>query len=761
MIDIIVPVYNGFDYLAPLLQSILRHTDLRANRLLLVEDSSPDERVRPFLREFIAGAGRGLNIEMLENERNLGFVGSCNRGMKHSAENDVILLNSDTEVTPRWLGKIAAAAARRPEIATVTPLTNNGTITSVPEFCRDNELPADLSLDAYADLIEQTSLHIYPEMPTGHGYCMFIAREALRVVGFFDEATFKKGYGEENDFCYRAIELGFVNILCDDTFIYHKGTQSFTEDKKNDSIKEATAVLERRYPALRSYTSHYVVYKHNLVIQKNVAWQLMLGNRKNILFVAHTWIENEDEIRCVGGATLHVWDLMRNLGGEYNAFVFYSKKEGYGLSVYTPQGKRDFTFPMRVFYDVKYHNGPYSDLLRQILTQFDIDLVHIHHTAGHTLDIAKIAKEQGLPVVYTIHDFYSFCLFINCVNPLEKYCEPTCENVGNCAGCLSHYRGIGHNIAPRYREVMGEMLALCDVILSPADATATIVREIYPFLSPVTVPHGLDSSDYRAGGPAQPRGEAFHIAFIGGVAVHKGSHRIAALIKNCAGKKVRFTVFGAVYDEEIKKLADKNPAVTLIENYERADIVAMLQEHAVDLVGLFSIWPEAFSYTLTEAMMAGVPVLTFDTGALGERVRESGSGFLLPLGCSDRDVARKVDELMQHRDELAKTAAHLKTLKLKTTAEMGADHLRIYAPLAGEKHRNLHDRAFFERLLSDRASAADQMLMYQLFAAEEELRTLRSSLKYRVVNAIRFPPKFGIAVRRWGRGAARLLGRKG
>ena len=98
-----------------------------------------------------------------------------NIGMKIS-ENDVILLNSDTEVTDNWLNKIKAYAYSDSTIATVTLLTNNGTICSVPEFCCDNEIPDNFDLKEYSDMIERISLREYSEIPTAVGFCMFIKR---------------------------------------------------------------------------------------------------------------------------------------------------------------------------------------------------------------------------------------------------------------------------------------------------------------------------------------------------------------------------------------------------------------------------------------------------------------------------------------------------------------------------------------------------------------------------------------------------------
>lgn len=143
-VDIIVPIYNAFDDVRVCIESVIQHTDLSNHRLLLINDRSTDSRILPFLKQAIED-NKSLNIVLKENIENLGFVGTVNVGMGAS-ENDVVLLNSDTKVTARWLEKIQKCAYSKNGVATVTPLSNNATLASVPDFLIENEIPADTTL---------------------------------------------------------------------------------------------------------------------------------------------------------------------------------------------------------------------------------------------------------------------------------------------------------------------------------------------------------------------------------------------------------------------------------------------------------------------------------------------------------------------------------------------------------------------------------------------------------------------------------------
>jgi GT2 family glycosyltransferase len=152
------------------------------------------------------------------------------------AETDVILLNSDTEVTSGWLQHLASCLDSDVTIATATPWSNNGEIVSIPGFCRSNPVPDNP--DNIATLIASCGRPVYPEIPTAVGFCMAISLQTIRLIGLFDEVTFGLGYGEENDFCLRAGQAGLRNVLCDNAYVVHHGGASFgplglTPDEKS------------------------------------------------------------------------------------------------------------------------------------------------------------------------------------------------------------------------------------------------------------------------------------------------------------------------------------------------------------------------------------------------------------------------------------------------------------------------------------------------------------------------------------------------
>jgi len=154
-VDVIIPVFNAYSLINACLHSVIEHFDNNA-RLILMDDSSSDSRILPCLEECQRQAQFPVVIH--RNNDNQGFVKTVNQGMQFSDDNDVILLNSDTIVTKNWIAKLRIAAYSKDNVATVTPMSNNATIFSVPDFGKVNQLPPGYDIDRFAELIETQTL---------------------------------------------------------------------------------------------------------------------------------------------------------------------------------------------------------------------------------------------------------------------------------------------------------------------------------------------------------------------------------------------------------------------------------------------------------------------------------------------------------------------------------------------------------------------------------------------------------------------------
>ena len=181
-IEVIVPVYRGLAETLACIESVLASGDAIPARVTVIDDCSPEPDLSEVLRA-MADAGRILYVR---NEENLGFVGSANRGLALASDGDVVLLNSDTVVPEKFLDRLYRAAYSDLTIATATPLSNNATICSLPRPPGTEAAPYGLDLAAIDAIVRESNAGIVRDIPTAHGFCMFIKRAALDDIGQFD-----------------------------------------------------------------------------------------------------------------------------------------------------------------------------------------------------------------------------------------------------------------------------------------------------------------------------------------------------------------------------------------------------------------------------------------------------------------------------------------------------------------------------------------------------------------------------------------------
>jgi GT2 family glycosyltransferase len=250
-VDVVVPVYGGRALALQAIDSVLGAATREAFELVVVDDASPD----PLLRSELQALAEAGLITLMENERNVGFVGAVNRGLALHPLRDVVLLNSDARVFGDWLDRLLAAL-RTPRTATATPLSNAATILSYPATLCENRLPADVDIARWDRLCAAIDMPVV-EIPTGVGFCMAVSRACLDRIGDFDQEQFGRGYGEENDFCCRATAAGWRHVAATGLFVWHRGGASFGKEREK-LIDAAQATIETLHPGYAATVGRFI-----------------------------------------------------------------------------------------------------------------------------------------------------------------------------------------------------------------------------------------------------------------------------------------------------------------------------------------------------------------------------------------------------------------------------------------------------------------------------------------------------------------------
>ena len=279
-VDIVIPVYQDLVVTRRCLESVLGHQQQCIHEVVVIDDASPEPGMVDYLNQLAAARG----ITLLHNPVNQGFVATANRGLTLHPDRDVVLLNSDTEVHGDWLDRLARCAYADGMTGTVTPFSNNATICSYPRFCGLNELPPGLSLAETDALFQRANAGRWLEIPTAVGFCMYIRRDCLQVVGYFDERAFGLGYGEENDFCMRAAKAGWRHALCADTYVYHVGGVSFS-GRQEQLLAQAQETLTRLHPDYHERIQAFIQEDPARPLRMAVDWERALRAPEQALYV--------------------------------------------------------------------------------------------------------------------------------------------------------------------------------------------------------------------------------------------------------------------------------------------------------------------------------------------------------------------------------------------------------------------------------------------------------------------------------------------
>jgi GT2 family glycosyltransferase/SAM-dependent methyltransferase len=227
LVSIIIPHQAGTEILVDCLEALAADGSHPDTEVLLVDNGSSDGSVQEAQRRF-------PHVRVIRLERNEGYAGGCNRGIRASRGDYVLLLNDDTKVSPGCVGALVQAAEADPTIGACQPKIRSLRDPSQFEYSG----AAGGLMDIYAYPFSRGRLMGHVEEDRGQyddpieifwasGVCMLIRRSALDEAGLFDETFF--AYMEEIDLCWRIHLQGRRIVYVPTAVVYHIGGYSLDQ----------------------------------------------------------------------------------------------------------------------------------------------------------------------------------------------------------------------------------------------------------------------------------------------------------------------------------------------------------------------------------------------------------------------------------------------------------------------------------------------------------------------------------------------------
>jgi GT2 family glycosyltransferase/glycosyltransferase involved in cell wall biosynthesis/SAM-dependent methyltransferase len=210
-VSIVIPVLNHARHTFACLKRLLEQTEGEGYEVIVVDDGSTDETPQ-MLR-------RMRNMRVIRNEKNQGFVKSCNLGASLARGEHLVFLNNDVLVTKGWLSSLLKTVEETPAAGAVGAklLYPDGTLQEAGAIvwsdgsawnCGRGEDP------------EKPEFNFLREVDYCSAACLLVKREAFERVGGFDP-RYAPAYYEDTDLCFSIRRLGYRVLYQPRAVVYH------------------------------------------------------------------------------------------------------------------------------------------------------------------------------------------------------------------------------------------------------------------------------------------------------------------------------------------------------------------------------------------------------------------------------------------------------------------------------------------------------------------------------------------------------------
>ena len=614
-LNVIVPVYRDVEVTRTCIQSVINFRNPSRDRLIVVNDRSPDKEMSGVLGYFESLP----NVLVLNNVENLGFVRSVNKGLTACTSGHILLLNSDTQIFAGAFDELVSVLEADRAIATVTAMSNNATIFSYPHRTKPSIVLEDVSWEGLAAIALSRSKGLMIDVPTGHGFCMLIRREAFEEVGYLNE-VFGRGYGEENEFCQRASDLGYKHVAACGVFVEHRESTSFKSEKV-DLISRNLRILDGLYP---EYTPVIMSYEERDPLRR-ARWPLdayrLRQSSKSFLVIFETYLGGGSK-----KSSLELTELM-NTAVECEVITVTCRSDGAVLvSLSDPLIQAQFE-----------QNEAKS--LFDLLGSANVCGAIVHQLLGFSQSFieALAVWSTVTPVVFYLHDYYPICPRVTLIDAVHEFCNvPTtdvCERCVKMAG--THEASRLNELHPsQHRSMFESLLRRVTMIIAPNEDPIRHVQKAFPGLPVKVIPH----PDLL---PARPislsHAQRSNFVLLGAIGEHKGSKIFLELARQARLHRpdLHFHVLGYTNcDHHFAKLDN----VSITGPYNAEDLPELIESAQAQAALFLHTWPETFSYTLTEAAKYGLIPIVPDIGAPAYRVRQAQFGIVYPFPVSPKEV---------------------------------------------------------------------------------------------------------------------------
>ncbi len=564
---VIVPSYGQVDVTARCLAAIAAHPPTTPFEVIVAEDASGDPAV--------ARLRQVANLNLVENERNLGFLLNCNATAERSDAEFLMFLNNDTQVQPGWLDSLVDLLRRRPDAAAAGGklIYPDGRLQEAGGIIWDDASGWNFGR---LDDPEKPVYNYVREADYVSGAALLVRRDDFSALGGFDPA-FAPAYCEDSDLAFRLRAAGRAVLYQPRSVAVHfEGMSHGTDLAAGQKAYQVTnqARLRARWQQVLA-DEHYPNANHLMRARDRAR------HRKIILVIDH-YVPQPD--RDAGSRTMM-------------AFMAAFLQAGRVIKFWT-------------------ENGAYSAGYTEALQDMGIEVLYGPQPGGFAGWIAENGADIDGVLLSRPHVSGSF------IAPLRRHTTARLAYYGHDlhgARMRRQAAATGDQALARQADAAEgterEIWRQVDVVLYPSDEEVRRVQALEPHIrAQAVIPYAFPAF----GEPRDPPpGEA--ILFVAGFGHPPNEDAACWFVSEilplvlAARPGVRFWIVGSNPTLRVRALADEG--VTVAANVSDAELAAFYSRARVAAVPLR--FGAGVKLKVVEALAQGLPLVTTQVGAQG------------------------------------------------------------------------------------------------------------------------------------------------
>jgi len=320
------------------------------------------------------------------------------------------------------------------------------------------------------------------------------------------------------------------------------------------------------------------------------------------------------------------------------------------------------------------HSAAYREIIGRLCRRYNVGRVIVSSLIGHSLD----ALRTGLPTLQVLHDHFPLWPLLS-VHPRPFLREQLPVDI---EAALSAHAGLLEftdkdgaawtDVRNAYLQALTEQHVR---IVAPGRSVLELQTRLEPSFARQdihVIPHGCAIADARRVIEPRPRSDGrLRMVVLGRIQAGKGQK----LLLEAIGQLVDHVQVYLLGSGKSGETFFGVHGVNVVVEYDQDELPAMLESIGPDFAALLSIVPETYSYTLSELMALGIPVIATRVGSFPDRIEHGVNGWLVEADAGA--LVEQVAELCRAPSELSKVRSALREVDMATTQDMLAAYDRL------------------------------------------------------------------------------------